>query len=229
MKSRYLLNRSSHLIAFFILLPLISSCATTRVISETPLEDSIQYGVASWYGEDFHGKPTASGVIYDMYGLSAAHRTLPLGTIARVKNLKNNREVEVVINDRGPFIDGRILDLSFGAARELDMVEDGLADIRLEVIGRDPSYIRTVKVTDSGTGAFVIQVGSFLDLSNARRLKTALGWKNSNVYIEEVFLRGSTYYRVRVGRYAERASALIDAERLAEEGYPVWVTRTGKD
>lgn len=225
-RRRYLLY---HPEVIFLILLLIPSCATIRVNQDMPIKDGVQYGVSSWYGEDFHGKPTASSVIYDMYGLSAAHRTLPLGTVARVKNLKNGKEVEVVINDRGPFIDGRILDLSFGAAKRLDMVEDGLADIRLEVIGRDSSYIRTVKITDSGTGVFVIQVGSFLDISNAKRLETALGWENSNVYIEEALLNNSIYYRVRIGKYAERDSALMVAEKLAEEGYPVWVTRADKD
>jgi rare lipoprotein A (peptidoglycan hydrolase) len=91
-------------------------------------------GTASWYGRDFHGHVTASGKPYDMYGLSAAHRTLPLGSKVRVTNLDNGRTVEVTITDRGPLGYGRIIDLSFGAARQLGMAKEGLAKVRVEVI-----------------------------------------------------------------------------------------------
>lgn len=91
-------------------------------------------GIASWYGRDFHGKTTASGSRYDMYGLSAAHRKLPLGTKVRVTNLGNGREVVVTIMDRGPVGTGRIIDLSYGAARQLGMAKEGLAKVRVEVI-----------------------------------------------------------------------------------------------
>ena len=94
-----------------------------------------QVGLASWYGEPHHGQPTASGEIYDMTQLTAAHRTLPLGTQLRVVNLENGRVVRVRVNDRGPYIDGRILDLSREAARALDMEQRGLATVKLEVIG----------------------------------------------------------------------------------------------
>lgn len=92
-------------------------------------------GIASWYGDDFHGWVTASGDIYDMYALTGAHRTLPLGTVVRVTNVVNGRRVEIRINDRGPYVKGRILDLSYGAAERLDMVEQGISAVYLEVIG----------------------------------------------------------------------------------------------
>lgn len=93
-----------------------------------------EVGIASWYGPGFHGKRTASGEIYDMYGISAAHKTLPFGTIVKVVDLETQRSVVVRINDRGPFIEGRIIDLSYGAALELGMVRKGLAKVGLKIV-----------------------------------------------------------------------------------------------
>ncbi|MBI5343955.1 MAG: septal ring lytic transglycosylase RlpA family protein, partial [Deltaproteobacteria bacterium] len=98
---------------------LLTSCAAVR---EDVSPEGGEAGIASWYGKDFHGRPTASGEAYDMYAMTAAHKTLPLGTIVNVKNLENGRDVRVVVNDRGPFVRGRIIDLSYSAAKELDMV-----------------------------------------------------------------------------------------------------------
>jgi rare lipoprotein A len=92
-------------------------------------------GIASWYGEDFHGWMTANGEIYDMEALTAAHRTLPLGTWVLVTNVENGKQVRVRINDRGPYLYGRVLDLSLAGARELDMVESGVAAVQIEVVG----------------------------------------------------------------------------------------------
>ena len=101
-----------------------------------PVQESrnVIRGSASYYGKDFHGKPTASGEIYDMFGLSAAHKTLPLGTVCRVTNLKNGRVVTLKINDRGPFVGNRILDLSYGAAERLDAITDGVIDVEIEIL-----------------------------------------------------------------------------------------------
>lgn len=96
---------------------------------------SKELGMASWYGEDFHGWVTANGEIYDMEALTAAHRTLPLGTWVLVTNVENGRQVRVRVNDRGPYLNGRVLDLSLAAARELNMVESGVAAVHLEVVG----------------------------------------------------------------------------------------------
>ena len=93
-----------------------------------------QYGMASWYGRDFQGRPTASGEIFDMYGYTAAHRSLPFGTRVRVTNEANGRSVVVRINDRGPWVEGRILDLSYAAAKQLGMLEAGVIRVRLEVL-----------------------------------------------------------------------------------------------
>jgi len=91
-------------------------------------------GLSSWYGRDFHGKKTANGEIFNMYKLTAAHRTLPLGTKARIWNVENGRSCIVIINDRGPFIEGRILDLSYAAALELEMAQKGVAEVQIEII-----------------------------------------------------------------------------------------------
>lgn len=93
-------------------------------------------GVASWYGHKFHGRPTASGEVYNMYDLTAAHKTLPLGTFVKVTNRENQREVVVRINDRGPFIDDRVIDLSLAAAKKLAMVRPGTAAVSISVIGK---------------------------------------------------------------------------------------------
>ncbi|MBA4357094.1 MAG: hypothetical protein C0405_05130 [Desulfovibrio sp.] len=107
-----------------------------------PIQSGLGYredGLASWYGIDFHGKKTATGEIYDMFNVSAAHKTLPLGTKVRVTNLQNGRELELLVNDRGPFVDGRIIDLSYASARLLGMADNGVARVRVEGIGENPA------------------------------------------------------------------------------------------
>ena len=99
-----------------------------------PTDNAYQIGLSSYYAHYFHGKPTASGEIFDMNGLSAAHRQLPLGTVIRVTHLENGLSIVVKVNDRGPFVDNRILDLSLGAARELDMVQEGVAKVRIDIV-----------------------------------------------------------------------------------------------
>ena len=94
-----------------------------------------QIGIASWYGEEFHGRLTASGEIFDMYKLTAAHRELPLGKRVRVTNLKNHKSVVVKVNDRGPFVRGRIIDLSYAAADKIGMIGNGITKVRLEIVG----------------------------------------------------------------------------------------------
>ena len=95
-------------------------------------------GIASWYGRKFHGRRTSNGEIYDMYAISAAHKTLPFGSVVLVRNMNNGRELKVRINDRGPFVRGRIIDLSYGAARKLDMIRDGIVPVRIRVVRDGP-------------------------------------------------------------------------------------------
>lgn len=104
-------------------------------------------GIASWYGDDFHGWVTASGELYDMHALTAAHRTLPLGTVVRVTNVVNGRHVVIRINDRGPYVNGRVLDLSYAAAKRLDMLRDGISAIQLEVVGQHGLHAVAIEST----------------------------------------------------------------------------------
>ena len=203
---------------------LVSSCTLKR--PEIRYEDRsgvgiVQYGVASWYGKKFHGNPTASGEIYDMYQLTAAHKTFPLGTYAMVTNVENNRSVEVKINDRGPFVKGRIIDLSYAAARSIDMVEKGTARVRVVVLKRKSLIVRS---ESKGFGrGFTVQVGAFSDKGNALKLTKALGKEIHDVYISVFETPETRYYRVRVGHFDTREMAYSFAAKLANMGYSVMI------
>jgi len=183
-------------------------------------------GIASWYGPDFNGKLTASGEVYDMNALTAAHKTLPLGTIVEVKNLDNGRTVRLTINDRGPFVRGRIIDLSYRGAKELGVVKKGTARVRVTPLGRDARYIRYIKVNEGGSGEYTVQLGAFRSKEKAERLLRALGAeKLSGAYIAEARVSGSLYYRVRAGDFQSRDRAVKLAKRLAYEGYETVLMR----
>ncbi|MDH4233330.1 MAG: septal ring lytic transglycosylase RlpA family protein [Nitrospirota bacterium] len=178
------------------------------------------YAVASWYGPKFHGRPTSSGEIFNMYATTCAHKEYPFGTLVKVTNTENDLSAECVVNDRGPFVEGRDIDLSFATAKEIGMIGAGTARVLLEVNGRDKSYVRSVAVrTSAKTGPFAIQVGAFTEGINAIQLKVALELKYSNVYIQEIDVKGTTYYRVRVGNYDDYSNAHSIAEQLGQEGY----------
>jgi rare lipoprotein A len=98
------------------------------------IADDTLTGTASWYGPRFHGRLTASGEVFDMYAMTAAHRKLPMGTIVNIENTLNGKSVVVIINDRGPYIDGRMIDVSFGVAQKLDMVEHGLVPVKVRIV-----------------------------------------------------------------------------------------------
>jgi rare lipoprotein A len=123
--------RSALILACLLISVGLSACSR-KVSPGTP--SRFQTGKASWYGQKFHKKKTASGERFDMQKLTAAHRTLPFNTMVRVENLKNGRKVDVRINDRGPFIEGRIIDLSRKAAEKLDMIRDGVVRVRIEIL-----------------------------------------------------------------------------------------------
>jgi rare lipoprotein A len=175
---------------------------------------AVQYGVASWYGKDFHGKPTSSGEIYDMYQLTCAHNTLPLGTLVMVTNLENGKSAELKVNDRGPFVKERIIDLSYAGAQILGIYEKGTANVKVEVIG---PLIEQVQ-------RFTLQVGSFVDEANAQRLADQLRKNFDNVYVTTIETLTQKYHRVRVGQFETRESALSTAEKLSQMGFKVLVT-----
>ena len=175
----------------------------------------LERGVASWYGPTFHGGNTSSGELYDMYGMSAAHKTLPLPTYARVTNLRNGRSVVVRINDRGPFAKGRILDLSYAAARELALVGPGTAQVRVESI-------------DDGDGppglvAYAVQAGAFQDGNKASALRTSLSGRFDKVYLSPLRTDQALYYRVRVGPFDQREQAVTFARELSRGGVPAMI------
>jgi rare lipoprotein A len=174
----------------------------------------VQYGIASWYGGQFHGRPTSSGEIYDMYQLTCAHNTFPLGTMVMVTNMENGKSLELKVNDRGPFVKGRIIDLSYAAAKILGMWEKGTAFVKVEVIG---PLIEQVQ-------QFTVQVGSFIDEANAKKLAEELRKNFENVYITTLETLTQKYHRVRVGQFENRESALNIAEKISQMGFKVLVT-----
>jgi rare lipoprotein A len=148
-----------------VVIALVLSAACSWVPKgETQLDVGLKdRGVASWYGEQFHGKQAANGELFDMEALTAAHRTLPLGSMVRVVNLANGKHVHVRINDRGPYVNGRILDLSHAAAAHLGMVEGGLSVVQVEVVGdRRPDLVAPSSIQDIFSASLLIQSGEIL-------------------------------------------------------------------
>jgi rare lipoprotein A len=176
----------------------------------------VEQGVASWYGVPFDGRRTSNGEIYDMREFTAAHRTLPFGAVVRVTNLANGMQTEVRINDRGPFVANRIIDLSQAAARAIAMVGTGTASVRLEIIsGPNPNI-----------GFFGVQVGAFLVQDNADRLKSQLAVRYSPVNVVPFDLPNGRFYRVRVGRVPSQQSARQLADQLhSDEQLTTFVVR----
>ena len=189
-----------------------------RTIPETKIEKreskGVQYGVASWYGGEFHGRATSSGEIYDMYQLTCAHNTLPLGTVVMVTNLENGRSLELKVNDRGPFVKERIIDVSYAAAQMLGMWEKGTAPVKVEV----------VSLAIEPVLRFTLQVGSFTDESNAQKLAEQLRKSFENVYVATMETLTQRYHRVRVGQFDTKDAALIIAQKLSQMGFKVLVT-----
>lgn len=181
-----------------------------------PRTGTDEIGVASWYGDEFHGRPTSSGEVFDANDLTAAHRSLPFGTHVMVTNLANDRSVVVRINDRGPFVRGRIIDLSYAAARVLGLIGPGTGRVRLEVLGAGaPAAGRPSEVW--------VQVGAFSVQENAHKLKRELERSYAGVAVSALKTDRGVYYRVRIRTDEEAAAGL--ARRLAGEGYPVIIVR----
>ena len=168
-----------------------------------------EQGLASWYGHPYHGRPTSSGEIYNMYGMTAAHRTLPFNTQVRVHDLDNGQEVTVRINDRGPFVEGRIVDLSYAAAKAMGMLGPGIARVQLEIL--NPSVL-------SLPGIFAVQVGAFRERANADRLRDRIAQHFQPVIIQSFDRGDGLYHRVRVGQESSEESARALARQLQEAG-----------
>ncbi|MGC9021783.1 MAG: septal ring lytic transglycosylase RlpA family protein [Dissulfurimicrobium sp.] len=165
-------------------------------------EGFVEEGYASWYGPNFHGKPTACGETYNMYDISAAHKILPINTYVRVTNLENGKEVIARINDRGPFVKDRIIDLSYGTAKILGIVGTGTARVRVEALGEGSvtsgGVIKFKKHPDFKKGVFYVQVGAFLDQANALNMKRRLEGTYKDVTITTGMVGGQVFYRVQI-------------------------------
>lgn len=180
----------------------------------TPIARKELRGLASWYGYPYQGRSTADGEIYNMYAMTAAHRTLPFNTRVRVHDLDNGNSVDVRINDRGPFIRGRIIDLSYAAAEALGMAGAGTARVRLEILNPSVVYGPT-----AAPGVYAVQVGAFRDETHAGRLKALIEPHFGPVLIQAYNnpLEGPMY-RVRVGRLNNEATANVLASDLKQSG-----------
>ena len=180
----------------------------------------LERGVASWYGPTFHGGNTSSGEQYDMYGMTAAHKTLPLPTYARVTNLKNGRSIVVRINDRGPFVANRLIDLSYTAAAKLDMLREGttLVEVRALTPGVPDDLSRSAA---SPPPALYVQAGAFADAQNAQRALDKLrGAGLANAFLLPPVQGHARLYRLRLGPVASVADFDQLAARLAALGMP---------
>lgn len=214
---------------------LLAACATAppppggyRVAGKTyvPLADAEGYtevGLASWYGPGFHGRKTSSGEPYDMYGRTAAHKLLPLGTVVKVTRLDTGRSITARINDRGPFVAGRIIDLSYALARDLGMVDEGTARVRVQAVsgpGGSPPPHRHLE------GPFAWQVGAFTVRTNAEALARRLAGRFADVTVERYDRGDALFHRVRVGSYSDVAGAQRALASLRDRGFsPLLVRR----
>ncbi len=204
-----------------------------------PMQDGRSYreeGIASWYGTKFHGRHTANGEIYDLYAMTAAHKTLPLPTYVKVTNLENNREVIVRVNDRGPFYSDRIIDLSYAAAKRLGFAERGTARVRVE--GIDPVVWQQQNNPDGRlvdaalenlpvqSGELYLQLGAFSNSEAAEQLRQRVqSMVNTSVTVTPIQQQRQTLHRVRIGPVASETEAeqLMDRLRLADLGSPTLV------
>jgi peptidoglycan lytic transglycosylase len=168
----------------------------------------VEKGIASWYGTKFHGRRTSSGETYDMHAMTAAHKNLPLPTYVKVTNLNNGKHIIVKVNDRGPFHENRVIDLSYTAAIKLDIVKKGtgLVEVRaiepgqpIPVSSSAGAPVEVASVSNANAG-FYIQVGSFSQLANAEKLRSKLGPLGEQlVKISQAIVAGENLYRVRIG------------------------------
>lgn len=200
---------------------LLSSCGTVRTSKsvDTSSEEIVETGarigagIASWYGPNFHGRQTANGERYNMDGLTAAHKTLPFNTFVRVVNQDNGRAVDVRINDRGPYVGDRIIDLSRKAAYEIDMIQTGTANVHIYLLDEGDRPISASNISSRET--FTIQLASFLDRGQARHESQ----KIDGARVVESVVSGKTVYRIYYGSYQRVADAEDELNILSRNGH----------
>jgi rare lipoprotein A len=195
----------------------IAGCGPKKPKSQVAIPRPAGYtetGIASWYGHPYHGRAAANGEVYDMEKMTAAHRTLPFDTWVRVRNLSNRKEVEVRITDRGPFVDGRIIDLSRAAARDIGLLVPGITKVRLEIIA-PPSIAKSAQ--------YGVQVGAFRERANAERLRRDM----ERLFGAARVVAWHGMWRVVVGSEAtvEAANGLADRVRADERARKAFVVR----
>lgn len=189
-----------------------SQPAPTPIPSGTP--GAVQTGMASWYGPGFHGKLTSNGEVYNQHDLTAAHLTLPLGTHVMVTNLQTKQAIEVRINDRGPYVGRRLIDLSYAAACSIGVYGPGVAQVRVEVL----SSVAPVLAV-----SYAVQLGSYADAGMASSLKARMTGQYRDVYISPMDTGLKRYYLVRLGPFPRREDAVTRAEEVARTGLRVIV------
>ncbi len=191
-----------------------------------PLPSAIGYsetGLASWYGPKFHGRQTANGERYNMHALTAAHKILPMNTLVKVENLENGRSVVVRINDRGPFVKNRVIDLSRSAAARLGMLKRGVAKVRLTALGEVASFSKGVPkftyVPDFEHGNFYVQVGSFKRRQNAYRLRAKLAKRYKKVVVLPQITEMGDMYRVQIFASNRLSAARKMVQQMEQKGF----------
>lgn len=201
-----------------------SGCALVRQPAPPPIEDGVQLGIASWYGPGFHGRQTANGEIYDQDALTAAHPSLPFGTRVRVTSLDNGRAVDVRITDRGPFVGGRAIDLSRGAARVIGLIGPGIGPVRIEMMPSAAvasAQSERVPIAPAAvTRDYLVEVGAFRDPALAERLRQVLAGRFPDARVDAAATADDERYRVRLGPFRGEDEARSHAERVTRLGYP---------
>lgn len=198
----------------------LSSCG---IVSRTTADESVRFithGTASWYGPDFHGLLTANGETYNMNALTAAHRTLPFNTVVRVKNIDNGKSVVVRINDRGPYVGDRVIDLSRKAAEEINMIGSGTAPVRLYLVQEGDRPLNAQNISSRET--FTVQIASFENRRDADERSSQVNGSR----VERVNIAGQIVYRVYYGTYQTTDEARRARARLAERGVNGFVKQT---
>ncbi len=241
-------HRHRRALAATLALPLLAALVfqtACTLVRRAPEPEVVERGVASWYGPKFHGRKTANGERYDMHAMTAAHPSLPFGTVLEVRNLDNGKVCRVRINDRGPFVHGRIVDVSYHAARQLDMVRAGTARVELALV-KPPDAVRpeidptplpaepTVRMASNGSldggaggsnladavdGDFTVQVGAFTERERATTLQRLL----ATHYPDAAVRSDGTWHRVHVGRFDERGGAEALRGELEDLGWAALV------
>ncbi|MEI6213324.1 MAG: septal ring lytic transglycosylase RlpA family protein [Desulfuromonadales bacterium] len=197
----------------------------TRHVPLASSEGFVQEGLASSYGRDFHGRTTSSGEPFDMHAMTAAHKTLPLGVYVKVLHKRSGNEVIVRINDRGPFVRDRIIDLSEGAAKRLGMLQEGIAPVKVTALGwyqgnNQAGQGKYNALSGYDSGVFVLQVAALKNRENAHRYAGDLKLRYGAADVQEAVVGGSTFYRVRMGRFTSLKEAQKAQENYERNGFP---------